>query len=107
MALTRAADAVAGHPVIVGLRTVEPGALLALAVPGTGDLWDLVRSEMASVLDAADRRSGPDDVDLVLRWLAGHTVEPGSQASRGAQARLVAAALPAAVRTTSFASPAS
>ncbi|MGE3812298.1 MAG: TetR/AcrR family transcriptional regulator [Candidatus Nanopelagicales bacterium] len=107
VALTRAADAVASHPVLVGMRTSEPGALLGVCVPAAGDLWDAVRAETASVLDAADRRSGPDDVDLVLRWLAGHALVPGSQASRSAQARIVAAGLPAAVRTTSFAPPAS
>lgn len=107
VALTRAADAVAGHPVLVGMRSVEPAALLPVVVPGSGELWDAVRAEVAAVLDAADRRSGPDDVGLVCRWLAGHALEPGSQASREGQARLIAAAVPAAVRTTAFAAPAS
>jgi AcrR family transcriptional regulator len=107
VALTRAADAVASHPVLVGLRTVEPSALLTVAVPASGDLWDDVRTETAAVLDAGERASGPDQVDLVLRWLAGHAVVPGSQTSRAAQARLLVASLPAAVRTTSFAQPAS
>jgi hypothetical protein len=45
------------------------------------------------------------DIDLVTRWLASHVVEPGTQLSRSAQARLLASAVPAAVRTTSFATP--
>ncbi|MFN8159228.1 MAG: helix-turn-helix domain-containing protein [Candidatus Nanopelagicales bacterium] len=107
VALTRAADAVAGHTVLAGLRTVEPTALLAVVVPGEGVSWDAVRARTAEVLDTADRASGPEHVDLVLRWLAGHAVAPGTQTSRAAQARALAAGLPVAVRTTSFASPAS
>jgi AcrR family transcriptional regulator len=105
VALTRAADGVANHPVLVGLRTVEPGALLPLAAPGAGEQWDAVRAEVAAILDAGERVSGPSHVDLVLRWLATHVLEPGTQASREAGALLVAAGLPAAVRTTAFAVP--
>jgi hypothetical protein len=57
------------------------------------------------VLDAADRSSGPQNADYVCRWLASHVLEPGTPASRESQARLVAASLPAAVRTTTFAAP--
>ncbi len=105
VALTRAADAVAGHAVLVALRTVEPTALLAVAVPGEGTSWDAVRVRTAEVLDAADRASGAEHVDLVLRWLAGHAVEPGTQTSRAAQAKALTTGLPPAVRTTAFASP--
>ncbi|MGE0817950.1 MAG: TetR/AcrR family transcriptional regulator [Candidatus Nanopelagicales bacterium] len=107
VALTRAADGVAAHPVVVGLRGVEPTALLPLAAPGHSHQWDAVRSEVAAMLDAGGRVSGPSHVDLVLRWLAGHVLEPGSQASREAGAALLASGLPAAVRTTAFAAPAS
>ena len=106
VALTRAADGVATHPVVVGLRTVEPAALLPLASPGSGDAWDAVRVEVAALLDVGERVSGPSHVDLVCRWLTSHVLEPGSQASREAEAGLLAEALPAAVRTTTFAAPA-
>ncbi len=105
VALTRAADAVATHTVLAGLRTVEPSALLAVVVPGEGASWDAVRVRTAEVLDSSDRASGPEPVDLVLRWLAGHALQPGTQDSRAAQAKALAAGLPTAVRTTSFASP--
>ena len=105
VALTRAADGVAAHPVLVGLRTVEPTALLAAAAPGTGAGWDVVRAQVALVLDAADRSRDDLHVDLVCRWLASHVLEPGTRDSRAAQARSVAAAVPAAVRTTAFAAP--
>lgn len=105
VALTRAADAVAGHPVIIGLRSVEPTALLGAVAPGEGAGWDLVRARTAAVLDAAERSSTPEQVDLVVRWLAGHVVAPGTQTGRAAQARVLAAGLPAAVRTTAFAQP--
>lgn len=105
VALTRAADAVAGHAVLTALRTVEPTALLATVVPGSAPSWDAVRERTAEVLDTSGRASGPEQVDLVLRWLAGHTLEPGSQTSRAAQARVLAAGLPPAVRTTAFAPP--
>jgi AcrR family transcriptional regulator len=105
VALTRAADGVATHPVVVGLRSVEPTALLPLAAPGAGAAWDSVRFEVAALLDAGERVSGPSHVALVCRWLAGHVLEPGSQASREAGAALLAAGLPTAVRTTTFATP--
>jgi AcrR family transcriptional regulator len=105
VALTRAADGVATHVVLVGMRTVEPTALLAAAAPGAGAGWDVVRAEVALVLDAADRSKVPEHVDLVCRWLASHVLEPGTQDSRAAQARLVASSVPAAVRTTAFAAP--
>ncbi len=107
VALTRAADGVATHPVVAGLRTVEPAALLPLAAPGHTPQWDAVRAEVAALLDSGERVSGPSHVDLVLRWLAGHVLEPGTSASREAGAALLAGGLPAAVRTTAFASPAS
>ena len=106
-ALTRAADAVAGHGVLAGLRQVEPTALLEAAAPSTGAAWDLVRGQVALVLDAGDRSSSPDHVDLVLRWLSSHVLAVGTQQSRSQQARVLAAGLPAAVRTTAFAAPVS
>jgi AcrR family transcriptional regulator len=105
VALTRAADAVAGNPVLAGLRAVEPAALLGASAPGAGARWDLVRTQVALVLDVAERSTSDVDIDLVTRWLASHVVEPGTQLSRSAQARLLASAVPAAVRTTSFATP--
>jgi AcrR family transcriptional regulator len=105
VALTRAADAVAAHPVLVGLRAVEPGALLSAAAPRAGAAWDLVRDQVSGVLDAAERASGPDQVDLVCRWLGSHVLEPGTGESRAAQARAIASTVPAAVRTTAFAEP--
>ena len=104
-ALTRAADVVAAHTVLAGLRAVEPTALLGAVAPGDGGGWDLVRAHVALVLDAADRSSSPEHVDLVVRWLAGHVLAVGSQESRSAQARALSAGVPAAVRTTSFAAP--
>jgi AcrR family transcriptional regulator len=107
VALTRAADAVAGHAVLVGLRTVEPTALLALAAPGDGAGWDHARAATASVLDSADRSAAPEHVDVVLRWLTSFTTAPGTRDAREAGARVLAAGIPAAVRTTTFAAPAS
>jgi len=107
VALTRAADGVAAHQVLVGMRTVEPTALLEASVPSRGAGWDVVRAEVALVLDAADRSQAPEHVDLACRWLASHVLEPGTQDSRAAQARVLAGALPVAVRTTSFAAPSS
>lgn len=107
VALTRAADAVAGHPVLVGLRSVEPAALLPLAAPAPGEGWDRARAATASVLDAAGRSADAAHVDLVLRWLASFTGEPGTSEARAVGGRALAAGLPAAVRTTVFAAPAS
>jgi AcrR family transcriptional regulator len=106
-ALTRAADAVSQHPVLVGLRKVEPTALLAAASPGEGTTWTTIRAQVALVLDAADVSSSDDCVDLVCRWLASHATSPGTSTARAAQARVMAAGLPLAIRTTSFATPVS
>jgi AcrR family transcriptional regulator len=105
VALTRAADAVAAHPVLVGMREVEPTALLAAAAPGSGASWDLVRVQVGAVLDAAERSDDPAAVDLVCRWLASHVLAPGTRDTRSAQAARLAASLAPAVRTTSFAQP--
>ena len=107
VALTRAGDAVAGHPVLAGLRTVEPTALQPLAAPGEGEAWDRARVAVAGALDAAGRSSAPEHIDVVLRWLASFTAEPGTRDAREAGARVIAAGLPVAVRTTVFAAPAS
>ena len=105
VALTRAADAVATNPVLVGLRLVEPAALLGAAAPGAGARWDLVRAELAFVLDAGERSPAPENLDLVCRWVASFVLEPGTSDSRAAAARVLAHGLPAAIRTTTFASP--
>ena len=106
-ALTRAADAVAQHPVLTGLRKVEPTALLVAASPGDGVVWSSIRLQVALVLDAADVSSSAGSVDLVCRWLASHALAPGTSAGRTSGARVIAAGLPPAVRTTSFATPGS
>ena len=105
VALTRAADGVATHVVLVAMRTVEPTALLPALAPGTGAGWDVVRAQVALVLNAAERSSATEHVDLVCRWLGSYVLEPGTRDSRAAQARALASSLPAAVRTTSFAAP--
>jgi AcrR family transcriptional regulator len=106
VALTRAADAVATNPVFVGLRIVEPTALLAAVAPGDGPVWDGIRTQVERMLDAANLSSHADCVDLVCRWLASFVTAPGSSAVRSAQAGLLASSLPAAIRTTAFATPA-
>ena len=85
VALTRAADGVATHPVLVGMRTVEPDRPARPPRPrATARGWDVVRAEVALVLDAGDRSQAPEHVDLVCRWLASHVLEPGTQDSRAA-----------------------
>ncbi len=105
VALTRAADAIAAHPVLVGVRTVEPMALIPACAPGEGASWDLVRTEVAAMLDAAERSDEAATVDLVCRWLASHVLAPGTRDMRSVQAARLAGALAPAVRTTSFAQP--
>jgi hypothetical protein len=107
VALTRAADAVAQNPVLIGLRKVEPSALVRAVSPGDGATWDVIREQVARVLDTANVSSGAESVDLVCRWLASYVASPGTSTTRAVQGRLVAAGLPAAVRLTSFATPAS
>jgi AcrR family transcriptional regulator len=106
VALTRACDAVAAHPVLVGLRIVEPTALLVAVSPGEGPVWDGIRDQTAAILDAADVSNRAECVDLICRWLASFVVSPGTSDQRSQQARLICAGLPPAVRTTAFATPA-
>ena len=107
VALTRAADAVATNPVVVGLRTVEPNALLAAATVSDGQVWTEIRRHVGRLLDTADVSSAPENVDLVCRWLVSFLTAPGSSANRAEQARLISAAFPMAIRTTTFATPVS
>lgn len=101
-ALAAAAAALADDEVLVGLRRVEPGALVALLCLDDGPGWSPAREAVAAALDRADRASGPAAVDLVLRWLVSYLLAPGNAARRAASAELLARGVPVATRRTSF-----
>ena len=107
-----AAAELAGDELLVGLRRVEPTALLAVAAPGSGPGWDAARARVAAALHRAGRQVEDGVVDLVLRWLLSFVVAPGTPAARAAAARVLAGALPAAgvlpgaAARTTFATPA-
>ena len=51
-----AAAELAGDELLVGLRRVEPTALLAVAAPGSGPGWDAARARVAAALHRAGRQ---------------------------------------------------
>jgi AcrR family transcriptional regulator len=71
----------------------DPALLAALGTPGSGRLWDAARGAVGTVLREAGAPSDAVAVDLVLRWLCGHVMWPGSPEEVAAGARLLAVGL--------------
>jgi AcrR family transcriptional regulator len=94
-ALSLAAERLATSSALRRIAADEPAVLAAIVSVGQGGVWDLARAGIADALTAAGRNADPPAVDLVLRWLTTFIAAPG--AAIEAQARLVAAALPARV----------
>ena len=92
-ALTGTARAIADHPALIGIRSSEPLALAAIAVPTSGEAWDAVRELMRQALVARGAGASSAQVDLVLRWLASFVTEPSDEASRASQAAALAKSL--------------
>lgn len=105
-ALNAAATTIATDEVLVGVRLVEPAALLALMEPGEGPEWAATREAVRCALGAAGRPAGTGVVDLVLRWLLSFALTPGTAEQRSGAAATLAAALPAGPSRTTFAAPA-
>jgi AcrR family transcriptional regulator len=92
-ALALAADRVALHPAVRRVAAEEPAVLAGLAVPKEGGVWSVARSAVTATLAAAGCDSSPPATDVVLRWLVSHLFDPGTPASRMADAGLLAASL--------------
>jgi AcrR family transcriptional regulator len=108
-ALLLAVDRVAAHPALRRVATDEPTVLAALATPSPRGTWAAARSTVAATLSMAGCDPSAGSVDLVLRWLASHLLDPGTPASRAAGAGLVARVIGAASpagRTGTSTSPA-
>jgi AcrR family transcriptional regulator len=71
----------------------DPALLAALGTPATGRLWDAARVAVETVLREAGAPSDAVAVDLVLRWLCGHVMWPGTSDEVAAGARLLAVGL--------------
>jgi hypothetical protein len=83
----------ADHPVLRGLRTVEPGALAELArISPNADGWQRARSAIADAL-AAEGRGG---AQTVLRWLASYLISPADGDTIAADVAVLLAGLPGA-----------
>jgi AcrR family transcriptional regulator len=90
-AFAAAARALAASRPLRRVAASEPAVLAALATPGDGPLWAGVRAGVARVLTAADAPADPATIELVLRALLGHLVDPaGEDAARHAGAVLAA-----------------
>jgi AcrR family transcriptional regulator len=81
----------------------EPALLASLAVPGAGRAWNGVRAAVAEVLTTAGGAAGPQEVDLVLRWLLSQLLWPVPPEHVEAEAATLARALaPAALRASAL-----
>jgi AcrR family transcriptional regulator len=93
-ALALAAERLSSVPALRRIATDEPAVLAGLTSIGSGRGWDVVRDGVRATLAASGRTTTPPAVDVVLRWLVSFVGSPGHDAET--QARLVAAAIPAA-----------
>jgi AcrR family transcriptional regulator len=75
------ADALGSDPAVRRAATEEPALLAPLLVPGPARGWEQARSGAAAVLAAGRARSGPDEVELVLRWAVSQLWWPAATTS--------------------------
>ncbi|MDP3710929.1 MAG: helix-turn-helix domain-containing protein [Mycobacteriales bacterium] len=78
-ALEHAADELARCAPLRRVAAEEPAVLAVVAVPAAGRTWDVVRSAVVEVLEAADVAGEPPAVELVLRWLVSQATWPGTR----------------------------
>lgn len=93
-ALSLAAERLSTVPALRRIASDEPAVLATLTSIGEGREWDSVRELVRAMLAAAGRAATAPAVDVVLRWLVSYVGNPGRDVE--AQAKLVAAAIPAA-----------
>lgn len=93
-ALSVAADRLSMHPALRRVAADEPAVLAALTTIGDEGVWATARASTVSVLAASGRAADDASVEIVLRWLVSFVGSPGRDVET--QARLVAAAIPAA-----------
>ena len=82
-ALEGAAHTIATSAALRKVATDEPAALAPLMRPGDGRTWKIARDGVTMLLTAARVPSGPQQVELVLRWLTSQLMWPTAE---GAQA---------------------
>jgi AcrR family transcriptional regulator len=80
-ALADVAAVLADDPALRRAAAQEPALLASLAVPGSARAWTQAREGVAAVLSAARARSGPAEVELVLRWVVSQLWWPATPAS--------------------------
>jgi AcrR family transcriptional regulator len=108
-ALTEAAEALAGDPVLRRAAEQEPELLAPLGRPSGGRGWDLARTGVADVLAAARVGASAGAVELVLRWFTSQLLWPAGDAASAESlvAGLAGSAAPApAVAVVDTAAPA-
>jgi AcrR family transcriptional regulator len=71
----------------------DPALLATLGTPGSGRLWNAARTAVETVLRESGAPSDAVAVDLVVRWLCGHVMWPGTAEEVVAGARLLAVGL--------------
>ena len=84
-ALELAAAALRNDPALRRVAQEEPALLVPLAVPGDGRPWAQLRAGLTQVL------GGPEQVELVLRWLLSQLLWPAAPGAGAAVAGALAA----------------
>ena len=77
-ALEQAAAALGADRALRRVVQDEPAVLAVLAVPGKGRLWDAARTAVTTVLSRTGAPTDSASIDVVLRWLVGHALWPGT-----------------------------
>lgn len=89
-ALELVADRLAANPALRRAAESEQALLAPLMTPGEGRGWQVARDGAAAVLTAGRASSGPDEVELLLRWAASQVLWPLPAERRRAAAEALA-----------------
>jgi AcrR family transcriptional regulator len=104
VAVAEAARLLGEYPALHRVALDDPGAMLALATPGAGPVWDAARAHVVAALTEAGYTASPAAVDLVLRYLVSQLLATSTPDERVAASALLTAAVgaapPAAVEAT-------
>jgi AcrR family transcriptional regulator len=89
-ALEHAAGWLAAYPPLLRIASDEPALHAAVGRVTSAPVWEVARTGVATVLREAGAPSDRVSVDVVLRWLCGHVMWPGTAEEHALGARLLA-----------------
>ncbi len=97
--LAEAARLLGEHPAVRRLARDEPAVVSRLATVDGGEIWDAARAHVAAALRDATLPDAPENVDLVMRYLATQILTPSPPHDRLVHARLLHSAMESAAAT--------